>query len=155
MVVGVVDKLRFRESGLGYVRLSDDSVVILRVAIIDVRIRGEASPFGVDFDVSFTGGVSVYPSEKALREVMDKPVLEPGKSVGEGWVRVEIRDKSSAYEEAVYSDAKVGAYVIRVEIEPIMVSKNTMFRTVRSEPLYVVRWVPKVTWNRLENPSER
>ncbi len=32
-----------------------------------------------------------------------------------------------------------------------MVSKNTLYKTLQGTPLYVVRWVPKVTWNEVES----
>ena len=155
MAAEVVDKLKFRGGRLGYVKLSDGSMVVLRVAVIDARVREETSPFGVEFEVDATGGVSIYPSEKSIKEIENKPVLEPRRAVGEGWVRVDIVDKMPAYEEVIYDDGKIGAYVIRVEIEPIMVSKNTMFKSIRGQPLYVVRWVPKVTWSKLEEKSKR
>ena len=143
---GVLTRLRFKNGELGYVKVSDGSVIILRVAVIDVRVREERTPFGPEFDVIATGGISVYPSESALNEVKDKPMLEPGKAAGEGWTMVDIVEGRSAYEEVVYNDEKVGSYLIRVELEPIMVSKNASFKTVQGLPLYVVRWVPKVSW---------
>ena len=96
MNIDVVDRLRFKDSRLGYVKVSDGSVIILRVAVVDVRIREEASPFGAEFDVNAAGGMAVYPSESALDEVRDKPVLEPGKTIGEGWTRMEIIEKAPA-----------------------------------------------------------
>jgi hypothetical protein len=151
--VDVVDRLRFRGGRLGYVRVSDGSVVVLRVAIVDARPRGEASPFGVEFEVNATGGIAVYPSEEVLREVRDKPVVEPGRLPQDGWEMVDIVEKSPAYEEALYSDEVVGSYLVRVEIEPLMVSRNTLYRNPQGQPLYVVRWVPKVTWREAGKPG--
>jgi len=153
MGIDVINKLKLKDSRLGYVKVNDGSVVILRVAIVDARIREEASPFGVDFDVDATVGMSVYPSDVALSEVKDKPVLEPGKSIGEGWMRVEITEKLPAYEEAIYEDDKNGRYLIRAEIEPLMVSKNTQFKSFQGLPLYAVRWVPKVSWREFREVS--
>lgn len=151
MSVDIIDKLKFKDSRLGYVKVSDGSVIILRVAVVDVRVREEASPFGVEFDVNATGGVAIYPSEDALKEASSKPVIEPGKIVKEGWIQVDIIEKTSAYEEVIYHDERVGRYLVRVEIEPIMVSKNTLYKTTQGIPWYVVRWVPKVTWGRVED----
>ena len=150
MALEIINKFKFKESKLGYVRLSDGSVALLRAAVTAVRIHEEASPFGVEFEVDVTVGISLYPSEKSMEEIKDKPILEPGKTVNEGWTSIDIIDKMPAYEELVYNDGKVGLYLIRVEIEPFMASKNTMFKTDRNQPLYVVRWVPKVTWRKLE-----
>jgi len=153
MSTNVIDRLRFKDSRLGYVKVNDGSIIILRVAIVDVRVREEASPFGVEFDVNATGGVSVYPSEDALKEVKDKSAIEPSKTVKEGWIQVDIVEKTSAYEEAVYYKESKDKYLIRVEIEPIMVSKNTLYKTLQGAPLYVVRWVPKITWSKIEDES--
>ena len=154
MDVSIVDRLRFRDSRLGYVRVDDGSIIVLRVAVVDVRVREEASPFGAEFDVNATGGMAVYPSKGVLDEVKDRPVLEPGRTASEGWTRVDIVEKVPAYEEVVYRDERIGRYLIRVEIEPIMVSKNTRFKTIQGLPLYVVRWVPKVTWSEMREDSE-
>ena len=55
MDTNIIGKLRFKDSRLGYVKVSDGSVIILRAAIVDVRVREEASPFGAEFDVNATG----------------------------------------------------------------------------------------------------
>ncbi len=154
MNIDIIDKLKFKDSRLGYVKVNDGSAIILRVAIVDVRVRQEASPFGAEFDVNATGGISVYPSEDVLSEVKDKPVLEPGKTASEGWMRVNIVERAPAYEEVIYNDDRVGKYLIRIEIEPVMVSKNTQFKTSRGLPLYVVRWVPKITWSEVQEDSK-
>jgi hypothetical protein len=153
MSTSITDRLRFKDSRLGYVKVDDGSIIILRVAIVDVRAREEASHFGVEFDVNATGGIAVYPSGAALKEVKDKPTVEPGKTVNEGWAQVDIVEKTPAYEEAVYYKENGSRYLIRVEIEPIMVSKNTLYKTPQGTPLYVVRWVPKITWNEVEDES--
>jgi len=151
----IIDKLKFKDSKLGYVKVSDGSVIILRVAIVDVIVREEASPFGVEFNINATGGIAVRPSQNALDEVKDKPILEPGKTVSDGWIRVDIVDKAHPYEEVIYSDEKIGKYLVRVEIEPVMVSKNTLFKTIEGMPLYVVRWLPKITWDKIQGDIEK
>lgn len=151
----IIDRLKFKESMLGYVKVSDGSVIIIRVAIVDVRVREEVSPFGIEFDVNATGGIAVYPSEDVLKEVRDKPAIEPGKTVNDGWAQVGIVEGTPAYEEAVYHEENEGRYLIRVEIEPIMVSKNTLYKTPQGTPLYVVRWVPKITWNEVREEGVR
>jgi len=147
MMSTLLNNLSFRNSVRGYVKVSDGSIIILRAAIVDVKPSQVPSPFGAEFNVNYIVGMSVHPSEGALNEVKDKPILEPGKQVNEGWIQLEINDKVSAYEEVIYKDAKIGEYIIRVEIEPIMASKNTQFK-VRQEPLYTLRWVPKISWNK-------
>ena len=146
----IIGKVKFRNAKLGYVRVDDGSVIILRVAIIDVRLQDVISPFGVEFEVNVTTGITVYPSSNSLNEVKNKPTIEPGRIVKEGWVQVNIVEKASAHEEIVYNDKKVGTYLVRVDIEPIMVSKNLLYKTVHGVPWYIVRWVPKVAWSKIQ-----
>lgn len=150
MSVDIIDKLKFKDSRIGYIKVNDGSMILLRAAIIDVRMREETSPFGVEFEVSATAGIAVYPSEDVSKEILNKPAIEPGKTVNEGWIQVDIIEKNSAYEEVVYDSGKMGKYLVRVEIEPLMVSKNTLYKTPQGLPLYAVRWVPKVTWRKIE-----
>ena len=63
---------------------------------------------------------------------------------------LEILDKKSAVEEIEYSDEEHGKYLVRVELDSMMASINTEVKTIRGEPLYVVRWAPRVTWRKLE-----
>jgi len=147
MMSTLLNNLSFRNSARGYVKVSDGSIIILRAAIVDVIPLQVSSPFGVEFNVDFIVGISSRPSERALNEVKDKPILEPGKQVNEGWIELEIDDKVSAYEEVIYKDEKIGEYLIRLEIEPIMASKNTQFR-IQKGPLYALRYTPKISWNK-------
>ena len=145
-----VPQIRVLNAELGYAKLSDDTILILRVATVDIRVIRTESPFGVEFEVSFTTGISAYPSEKALKEFRDKRILAPGEKPPSNWYQLEIIKKRSASEEVEYVDSKLGKYIIRVEIEPIMVSVYAEVRNIRGEPYYVVRWAPKVTWRKIE-----
>jgi len=149
MYESIIEKLKIKNSKLGYAKLSDNSVIILRVAVVDVRPREETSPFGVDFEVNATTGVSAYPSKEAMKKVKDKPIIEPGRTLSEGWERLDIVEKKSAYEEVEFTGETLGAYLIRVEVEPIMASMNITVRTVKNEPVYTVKWVPKVAWKKI------
>ncbi|MEM1626935.1 MAG: hypothetical protein QXV69_06625 [Sulfolobaceae archaeon] len=141
----LLSKLMFKDSKRGYVKVEDGSVIVLRAAIIDVIPR-ETPPFGTEFDVNFTVGISVRPSENVVREVSDKPLISPGTMPNEGWNLVKITEKGLAYEEAIYVNEKSEKYILRVEIEPLMVSKNSSYKTLGGSPLYAVRWTPKVSW---------
>ncbi|MFP3203074.1 MAG: hypothetical protein RXR43_12895 [Sulfolobus sp.] len=148
MISTLLNNLSFRNSVRGYVKVSDGSIIILRGAIVDVIPSHHLLVFNVNFIV----GISLRPSEGALNEVKDKPILEPGKQVNEGWIELEIDDKVSAYEEVIYKDAKIGEYLIRLEIEPIMASKNTQFK-MRQGPLYALRWTPKISWHKTDEKT--
>ena len=141
--------LSVRSSRLGYLRLEDGTLIVQRVAIVDARPVKLDSPFGVDFDLVVLSGISPRPSEKVLRELEDKRMLKPGEQPPNEWKPVPILDRKPAVEEAEYVDEKVGRYVIKVEIEPLMVSLNTGVKTFKGEPLYVVRWAPKISWTKV------
>lgn len=133
----------------GTMKLEDNTVITFRVAVVDAVPSQEVSPFGVEFGVNIATGISVYPSQESMREVEGKPVSPPGTLPKEGWVHVKILEKDSALEEVEYEDQKLGRYRIKVEVEPAMVSKNTQVKTLSGEPLYVVRWAPKISWEEI------
>jgi len=64
--------------GVGIIKLSDGSILQLKVFIIDVKEAG-FSPFGgVYFDVRVIGGVTTESVPESLKElVKDKPVFTP------------------------------------------------------------------------------
>lgn len=148
MMNTLLSNLSFRNSIRGFVKVSDGSIIILRASIVDVVPLQVSSPFGVEFNVNFIVGISLRPSERAINEVKDKLIIEPCKPVNEGWIEVKIDDKAPAYEEVIYKDEKIGEYSITLEVEPIMVSKNTQVRTQQG-PLYALRWVPKISWHKI------
>jgi hypothetical protein len=149
MTAGYKGHLDFQKVGLGYVKTDDGSLIIVRVAIIDVKPTGRRGPFGLEFNVDFTVGVAVRPSTKVREEIKDKPLVEPGKTVEEGWIEVEILEKSNAYEEVIYREEAMGEYSIRIEVEPLMVARNTLYKVSDDIPYYTVRWAPKVLYKLL------
>jgi len=145
-----LNKFKLKDFSLGYVKLSDGTTIILRAAVVDVKPLQIPSPFEPEFNVIIAGGVSAYPSDSALNEVKDKPLIEPSKMPSDGWTLIDIVEKQSAYEEIEYFLNEKEKYTIRAEIEPILVAKNSNYRTIQNEPLYFVRWVNKVSWKRYE-----
>jgi len=145
-----LNKFKLKDYNLGYVKLQDGTIIILRAAVVDVKPLQISSPFEPEFNVIIIGGVSVYPSDSALNEVKDKPIIGPNETVLSGWTLIDIVEKQSAYEEVEYFLNGKGKYVIRAEIEPILAAKNSNYRTIQNEPLYFVRWVNKVSWKKCE-----
>jgi len=145
-----MSKLKITETKFGKIKLSDGTFIVSRVAIVDVRIAIENTPFGPEFDVKTVGGVSVYPSEDVLKEISNKDVILPGKPVTEGWEPVKVLEFEPPVEEAIYNSNSMGEYRIRVELEPIAVSKNVKYRTVLGEPLYAVKWFPRMQWEKFD-----
>ena len=139
-----------KEMELGYAKLEDGTIILCRVAVINVRPIYESSPFGIDFDLDLTTGISPQPSEEAREQIKDKPVLPPGEKPPNNWKQLEIKEKKAAVEKIEYEDERTGKYLITVEVEPIMASLNTAIKTIKGDPLYVIRWVPKITWKKLQ-----
>ena len=143
--------LKVVDAKWGYIKVSDGTFIRYRVAVVDAKPLEGISPFGVEFDMNIATGVSVYPSDESLKEIESKPFIKPGTPMPkDGWKQVKIEDKDVAVEEVEFYDEKLGRYKIKVEIEPAMVVKNTEFKSISGEPLYVVRWIPKVVWNKME-----
>ncbi len=149
MHVNYVSRIRIRNVELGHGKLADGTVIVLRVAIVDVRPIRVGSPFGVEFEVSFTTGISAYPSQKVLEDFKDKQVLMPRENLPDSWQQLGIVDKKSAVEEVEFNDEKLGKYIIRVEIEPLMGAVNTEKKSIKGEPIYAVRWAPKISWRKI------
>jgi len=148
--ITLLKKFKLKDFNLGYVKLSDGTTIVLRIAVIDIKPLQTPSPFGVEFNVLTTGGISVYPSDSALSEVKDKPLIEPGKTPPDGWTLVDIIEKQLAYEEVEYLLNEKEKYIIKVELDPLLVAKNTNYRTIQKEPIYTVRWVTKSSWKKSE-----
>ena len=149
MHVNYVSRIRIRNVELGLGRVADGTVIVLRVAIVDMRPIRVGSPFGVEFEVSFTTGISAYPSQKVLEDFKDKQVLMPRENLPDSWQQLGIVDKKSAVEEVEFNDEKLGKYIIRVEIEPLMAAVNTEKKSIKGEPIYAVRWAPKISWRKI------
>jgi len=142
----LLDKLKVKDYKRGYVKLSDDSIAILRISIVDVK----PIQTPLQFDVITIGGISVIPSEDARKEVKDKPLAEPGKLPTGGWSLLDIVEKQSAYEEVEYITDTNEKYLIRAEMEPLMASKNSNYRNQKGEPIYIINAVTKTSWRKVE-----
>jgi len=129
--------------GVGVIKLSDGSVLQLKIFIIDVRETG-FSPFGgVYFDVRVAGGVATESVPESVRElVKDKPVFIPGPDLPrEGWEFVDIVEQKPAEASTTVNSSK-GLVVA----EATMVVRNTLYRSLANEPVYWVFWVYKTSW---------
>ncbi len=139
---------RVLKSEPGYAALGDGSLIFLRAAVVAVRHVERETPFKPEFEVDFTVGISVKPSDKALKEVENKPIAASPDQVREGWMDVEITEAHPAREEVIYLGLTDTKYVVVLEVEPLMAAKNTSYRTPRGSPIYVLRWAPKVWWRK-------
>lgn len=136
---------------LGRIELEDGTVLLLRIAIAGVKYLGPSPFCGANFGVKVLGGVSVLSVPDAIKESLrDKPVLPPGSKIpGDGWELISIKSQDPAYEEVrVTVDNHV--YLVSVEAEVTMVSRNLNYRNEFGEPIYWVSWVNKIRWRRAE-----
>jgi hypothetical protein len=134
-------------SELGFITVSDGTILKLKVSIVDIREIKEAfSPFGgVIFDVKAVGGVSTHNVPEELKKaVADKP-LAPPEPPQDGWEILEIKEQKPAVIEEVVDSSK-GRFVVRVVSETVMVARNMRYKTPHNEPVYWVSWTYKVSW---------
>ena len=136
---------------LGKIKLSDGSILSLRIAIVNVKKVKGFSPFGgVNLSIKVVGGVGSLEVPEELREaIAEKPLFPPDKPPREGWEFVDIVEQECASEEAeVLVDGK--RFLVHVEAEALMVVRNMSYRTEIGEPMYWVNWVNKVRWQSIE-----
>jgi len=131
--------------GLGFITVSDGTILKLKISIIDIKEAG-FSPFGgINFDVKVVGGIATHKVPEELRKsVADKP-LAPPRPPPDGWEILEIKEQKPAVIEEVVDTSK-GKYVVRVVCEAVMVARNMNYRTLHNEPIYWVSWVYKTSW---------
>jgi len=133
----------------GRAKLADGTIIIFRVAIVDIKELPREPPFNPDFLIQIARGISAYPTEAVMNEAKDKPVFAKEDHLPEdGWSLIDIADKELAYEEIEYISKDKQRYIIRVEDEPILASKNAKYKTLAEEPLYMVRFVLKKSWRK-------
>jgi hypothetical protein len=136
--------------GLGFITVSDGTILKLKISIVDIKEAG-FSPFGgINFDVKAIGGVSTYTVPEELKKaVADKPIAPPEPPL-DGWEILEIKEQKPAVIEEVV-DASKGKYAVRVVSDAVMVARNMKYRTLLSEPVYWVSWVFKISWKPIKS----
>ena len=138
-----------KSSKQGVVKLSDGAILRLKITVVDAREAG-FSPFGgINIHVKPIGGVATVEIPKELIDkIKDKP-LAPTEPPLNGWELLDIVEQEPAVEEVIVDTSK-GRYVVRVEAEAVMASRNMKYRNVFNEPIYWVNWVWKISWKPLK-----
>ena len=139
----------------GYVKLSDGTILIIRVVITDIReIRRE--PTGLIFNVGHSVSVAAFSPESLKEIVKDKP-----KPVGldylkklDVWEFIDIVECKNSIDECLYYGSDGLTYRISIEIEPTIASRTLEFRDEFMNPVYFVRWSPKII-TKIEKRMER
>jgi len=135
--------------GTGFIKLSDGTILKLRILIVDVKEAG-FSPFGgINFDVKTVGGVSTHNVPEELKKVVANKPLAPPELPKDGWEIIDIVEQKPAVAEEVINTSK-GRYRVRVVAEAVMVSRNMKYKSKHSEPIYWVSWVLKISWKPIE-----
>jgi len=139
------------ETKEGRIKLSDGSVLKLKITIIDARESG-FSPFGgINIKVKVVGGIAVLSVPEEIREKFSRKPLTPSKSEPphDGWEIIKIVN----YEPArANEDVETSQGLFRVEVvaEPVMASRNVNYRTEFNEPLYWLSWIYKISWGPID-----
>jgi hypothetical protein len=146
-LVCIVGIPRVTSFGFGRIVLDDGTVIVLRVAIVNVKKAEGFSPFGgVNLSVKVVGGVGTISVPEELRKtVADKPLAPPGALPKDGWEYIEIKEQEPAFEQ-VEVEVDGRKFIVRVEAEATMVVRNLTVKTDAGEPLYVVNWAYKIKW---------
>ena len=106
-----VINFKVNEVARGFLKLSDGSTIIHRVAIVDVRTTEVGGPFNVNFEINIISGISVYPSSEVLEKIKNNPIITPGKKPpDDGWVPLDIVNKKNSIEEIIYTDKEIVRY---------------------------------------------
>ena len=132
-------------TGIGYIKLSDGTILKLKILIIDVKEIG-FSPFGgINFDVKVIGGIATESIPDDVKKlVVDKP-LAPSELPKEGWEILDIIEQKTA-EATDMVTTSIGTFLIKVIAETVMVSRNVMYKVPTNEPIYWASWVYKISW---------
>jgi hypothetical protein len=135
----------------GIVKLSDGSILKLKISIIDTREVG-FSPFGgVDISVKVVGGIAAKEVPGDIQKlVSNKPSPPPGPELPrDGWEILDIKEYTPAIAEEQVQTSK-GLFLVTVKAEPVMASRNANYRTEFNEPIYWLNWVYKISWKPLK-----
>ena len=137
-----MEKLSSRE---GIIKLADETVLVLKIDVVDVREFG-FSPFGgVNIIVKPIGGVATKEVPAELKQqVSDKPLM-PSTTPEEGWELIEIKEQTEAVCERIVDTSK-GKFIVRIRAEVLMVARNSLYKTITGEPNYHATWIYKVSW---------
>jgi hypothetical protein len=80
--------------------------------------------------------------------VASKP-LAPQEIPEEGWELLDIEEFTPATVEQEYDSSK-GKLLVKVQVEPVMASRNMSFKNIFEEPIYWISWVYKISWKLLK-----
>jgi len=141
----LIEKVMNSEIGIGRIKLADNTVLVLKIFVLDIKELG-FSPFGnISFDVKVIGGIAVESLSEELRKAMiDKPPA-PLELPKDGWEIIDIIDQEPALAETIVQTSK-GKFRIRVVAEAVMASRNIMYKSPHNEPIYSLSWISKISW---------
>jgi len=131
-----------KESELGYIVLSDESILLIRVVIFDIK-EVDRIPTGLRFNIGHNVHVPVIYSPESLKEIVkDRPIAIGDEYVHnlEIWEFVDIIDYKKSKESCIYKGSDGLTYYISIEVEPTIVSRTLKYRDQFGHPIYFVRW---------------
>lgn len=132
----------------GIVKLTDGSVLKLKITTVDAREAGFSPYGGINILVRPVGGVAVKEIPEALKEkVKDKPIVLGPELPKDGWEIIDIDSSEPAVDELEINTSK-GPFQVKVVAEPVMAARNLNYKVAPelNEPLYNLSWVFKISW---------
>jgi len=146
---------RILNQKLGEAKLSDGTIIFLRVAIVDVRETG-FSPFeGINFTVKPIGGITARSPLELKEKVKSRPLSVGPQPPKDGWETIDIIEQKPAMEEVIVQSSSGKEYLVKVEAELSMVSRNINYKNEFEEPIYWASWVNKFSWRRYESEKSK
>jgi len=139
-------RIKIDRSKIGYTKLADDTIILIRVAIFDIK-EGELKPTGPDFRIGYNVSISAEATQSLKNKVKEKPFPPPdGSHIKnlEIWEIIDIIEHDIAREEGIYKAKDNRIYRIIVEIEPTIVARTLEYKDPLGNPIYYVRWSPKI-----------
>jgi len=133
-------------SKIGYIKLSDETMISLRVVIVDIR-EGMQKPVGPDLHIAHTTLIKADSPQSLKEKVREKP-LPPPTNIHlqnlEIWEIVDIIESENAFDECKYTATNGHTYRAIVEIEPTIAARTLEYRDDLGNPIYHLRLGTKI-----------
>ncbi|MCS6769484.1 MAG: hypothetical protein NZ570_03500 [Candidatus Caldarchaeum sp.] len=131
---------------LGFAVLSDETVIYLRPVIVGIAELGPRMPTGLNLGTARQVGISLVASKQLMEKVADKPQPKEDEHLRrmDIWEFIDIVEKKAGFDLVRYRGSDGLNYLVRLEIEPNVVSRTLEYRDQLGNPIYHVSWSEKI-----------
>ncbi len=131
---------------IGHVKLSDETVISMRVTIADIR-EGMQKPVGPDLHIAHNIIIAADSPKPLKDKVIEKPSSPPDSSHIQNleiWEIIDIIEFENAFDECQYTATDGHTYSVIIEIEPTIAARTLEYRDDLGNPVYYLRWGTKI-----------